>query len=191
MTEDAAIGIVYAGLFALGIVIVSATRSFAIDLVHFLFGSLLGVSATDLLVVAIGALIIGGLVLGFYKELVLVTFDRTFAASVRIHSTALTYLLYLVLSLAIALALQTIGVALVVTLMVAPAAAAIPITRHFHHTLLLAAAIAAISGVVGVYASYYADVPPGAAVALACVLAFGVTSGVTSVVRRRQRSGGA
>ena len=189
VTEDAAVGIVYAGLFALGIVIVSTVRGFAVDLMHFLFGSLLTVSVSDVVIVIAGALLIGALVIVFYRQLVLVTFDRVFAASVRVRSGAITYLLYLLMALATALALQTIGVALVVTLMVAPAAAAIPITRRFHHTMLMAAAIGAASGVVGVYGSYYGDVPPGAAVALACVLLFGAVASATGLVRRLQRAG--
>ena len=119
--EDAAVGVVYSGMFALGIAIISTVRSFAVDLVHFLFGNVLSVSDTDLLrIAAVSALIVIVVVL-FYKEMVLVTFDRVFAASLRLSSRSLTALQYVLMALAIAVALQTIGIALVVTLMVAPA----------------------------------------------------------------------
>ena len=149
--EDAAVGVVYSGMFALGIAIISTVRSFAVDLVPFLFGNVLSVSDTDLLrIAAVSALIVIVVVL-FYKEMVLVTFDRVFAASLRLSSRSLTALQYVLMALAIAVALQTIGIALVVTLMVAPAAAALQVVRRFHHAVLVAAGIGVGSGVVGLY----------------------------------------
>lgn len=170
--EDAAVGVVYAGMFALGIAIMSSVRGFAVDLLHFLFGNVLSVTAGDLLRIAAASLVITAVVLLLYKELVLVTFDRAFAASLRLRSGLLTYLQYLLIALAIVVALQTIGIALVVTLMVAPAAAALQVTRRFHHTVLAAAAIGIVSGVIGLYLSYYFSVASGAAVALVCVAVF-------------------
>ena len=170
--EDAAVGVVYAGMFALGIAIISTARNFAVDLLHFLFGNLLSVTAADLLRIGAVSVIVAAVVLLLYKELVLVTFDRVFAASLRLRSTLLTYLQYLLVALAVVVALQTIGIALVVTLIVAPAAAALQITRRFHHTVFVAAAIGVVSGVVGLYLSYYFSVASGAAVALVCVAIF-------------------
>ena len=170
--EDAAVGVVYAGMFALGIAIISTARSFAVDLIHFLFGNLLGINGADLVRIAATSFVIAVVILLFYKELVLVTFDPVFAVSLRLRRTLLTYLQYLLIALAIVVALQTIGIALVVTLMVAPAAAALQITRRFHHTVLVAAAIGMVSGVTGLYLSYYFNVASGAAVALVCVALF-------------------
>lgn len=170
--EDAAVGVVYAGMFALGIAIISTVRGFAVDLLHFLFGNVLSVTGGDLVRIAATSFVITAVVLLFYKELVLVTFDRAFAASLRLPSALLTYLQYLLIALAIVVALQTIGIALVVTLMVAPAAAALQITRRFHHTVLAAALIGILSGVTGLYLSYYFSVASGAAVALVCVAIF-------------------
>ncbi len=175
---DAAVGVVYAGMFALGIAIISATRSFAVDLIHFLFGNVLGITGSDLVRIAATSLLIAVVIVLFYKELVLMTFDPVFAAGLRLHGTLLTYLLYLLIALAIVVALQTIGIALVVTLMVAPAAAALQITRRFHHTVLVAAAIGIVSGVTGLYLSYYFNVASGAAIALVCVALFLLVSAV-------------
>ena len=181
--EDAAVGVVYSGMFALGIAIISTVRSFAVDLVHFLFGNVLSVSDTDLLrIAAVSALIVIVVVL-FYKEMVLVTFDRVFAASLRLSSRSLTALQYVLMALAIAVALQTIGIALVVTLMVAPAAAALQVVRRFHHAVLVAAGIGVGSGVVGLYLSYHLSVASGAAVALVCVVVFMIISALAHALR--------
>ena len=181
---DAAVGVVYAGMFALGIAIISTARNFAVDLLHFLFGNVLSVTGADLLRIALTSVVITVVVLLLYKELVLVTFDRVFAVSLRLRSTLLTYLQYLLIALAIVVALQTIGIALVVTLMVAPAAAALQITRRFHHTVLAAAAIGIVSGVAGLYFSYYLSVASGAAVALVCVAIFLLVSAAARLAAR-------
>lgn len=187
--EDAAVGVVYSGMFALGVVIISTVRSFAVDLVHFLFGNVLSVDGTDLLRIAAVAAIIVIVVGLFYKELVVVTFDRVFAASVRLNSRLLTSLQYVLMALAIAVALQTIGIALVVTLMVAPAAAALQVVRRFHHAVLLAAAIGIVSGVVGLYLSYHLSVASGAAVALVCVVVFLIISALARALRAAPAEG--
>ena len=186
--EDAAVGVVYAGMFALGIAIISTARNFAVDLLHFLFGNLLSVTSADLVRIGAVSVIVVAVVLLLYKELVLVTFDPVFAASLRLRSTLLNYLQYLLIALAIVVALQTIGIALVVTLMVAPAAAALLITRRFHHTVLVAAVIGIVSGVAGLYLSYYFSVASGAAVALVCVAIFLVVAAAARVLARAPRS---
>ena len=189
--EDAAVGVVYAGMFALGIAIISTARNFAVDLLHFLFGNLLSVTAADLVRIGAVSVIVVAVVLLLYKELVLVTFDPVFAASLRLRSTLLNYLQYLLIALAIVVALQTIGIALVVTLIVAPAAAALQITRRFHYTVLVAAAIGIVSGVAGLYLSYYFSVASGAAVALVCVAIFLVVAAAARVLARAPRSAAA
>ena len=186
--EDAAVGVVYAGMFALGIAIISTARNFAVDLLHFLFGNLLSVTSADLVRIGAVSVIVVAVVLLLYKELVLVTFDPVFAASLRLRSTLLNYLQYLLIALAIVVALQTIGIALVVTLMVAPAAAALLITRRFHHTVLVAAVIGIVSGVAGLYLSYYFSVASGAAVALVCVAIFLVVAAAARLLTRAPRS---
>ena len=87
------------------------------------------------------------------------------------------------MALAIVVALQTIGIALVVTLMVAPAAAALQVVRRFHHAVLVAAGIGVVSGVVGMYLSYHLSVASGAAVALVCVVVFLIISALARALR--------
>jgi ABC-type Mn2+/Zn2+ transport system permease subunit len=166
LREDTAIGIVFAGMFALGIAMISTVRSYTVDLTHFLFGDILGVSANDLLLIAVfGALILLA-VFVFYKEFLLLSFDPLMAATLRLPGRLLEYLLLVLIAVAIVISLQTVGVALMVAMLVTPAAAAYLLTRRLAVMMLLAAVIAALSGVVGLYISYYASVASGAAIVL-------------------------
>jgi len=182
LAEDTAVGIVYAGMFALGIAIISSKHSFSVDLLHFLFGNILSITSADLVRIGIVSTLIFAVIIFFYKELVLVSFDRTFALSLRIKSTQLTYLQFLLVALAIVVALQTIGIALVITLIVAPPAAALQFTHRFHYSVLAAAIIGISSGIVGIYLSYHINIASGASVALVCVSVFLVVSVMKSLI---------
>jgi manganese/iron transport system permease protein len=166
LREDTAIGIVFAGMFALGIAMISTARSYTVDLTHFLFGDILGVSGSDLiLIAAFGALILAA-VFVFYKEFLLLSFDPLMAATLRLPGRLLEYLLLVLIAVTIVISLQTVGVALMVAMLVTPAAAAYLLTRRLPVMMLLAAGIAALSGVVGLYISFYASVASGAAIVL-------------------------
>ena len=101
LKEDTAIGVVFAGMFALGIALISTMRSYAVDLAHFLFGNVLGVSESDLWLTGI----LGGTVLvaiiAFYKELLILSFDPVLAVSLRLPSRLLRYLLLVLIALTI------------------------------------------------------------------------------------------
>jgi ABC-type Mn2+/Zn2+ transport system permease subunit len=166
LREDTAIGIVFASMFALGIAMISTVRSYTVDLTHFLFGDILGVSGSDLILIAVfGALILLA-VFVFYKEFLLLSFDPLMAATLRLPGRLLEYLLLVLIAVTIVISLQTVGVALMVAMLVTPAAAAYLLTRRLAVMMLLAAGIAALSGVVGLYISYYASVASGAAIVL-------------------------
>jgi ABC-type Mn2+/Zn2+ transport system permease subunit len=170
--EDTAIGVVFAGMFALGIAMISTVRSYTVDLTHFLFGDVLGVSSADLWLTAVfGGLIVLAVLL-FYKELLVLTFDPLLASTLRMPAHLLEYLLFILIALAIVVSLQTVGVALMVAMLVTPAAAAFLLTRRLPFMMALAAGIASISGVVGLYISYYAGVASGAAIVLTCTAFF-------------------
>ncbi len=170
--EDTAIGIIFAGMFALGIALISTARSYAVDLAHFLFGDVLGVSPGDLWLTGI----FGGLVLitiaAFYKEFLVISFDPILAATLRLPSGLLHYLLLVLIAVAIVVSLQTVGVALMVAMLVTPAATAYLLTRRLLPMMILAAFIGALSGVMGLYLSYYASVASGAAIVLVCTAFF-------------------
>lgn len=182
--EDTAIGIVFAGMFATGIALISTVRSYTVDLTHFLFGDILGVSTADLrLILIFGALIVAAVIL-FYKEFLVLSFDPLLADTLRLPSRLLEYLLLALIAVAIVVSLQTVGVALMVAMLVTPAAAAYLLTRRLPVMMLLAALIASLSGVIGLYISYYASVASGAAIVLTCTFFFALAW----VVRTAQRA---
>jgi manganese/iron transport system permease protein len=170
--EDSAIGIVFVGMFALGIALISAVRSFAVDLSHFLFGNVLGVSSGDLWRIAIA----GGLVLLIvrllYRELVAVAFDETHAITLRLPVTALNYLLLVLIAVVVVVALQTVGIALVLAMLVTPATTAFLLTNRLPIMMAMAAFIGAFSSVGGLYLSYYISIASGAAIVLVCTAVF-------------------
>jgi manganese/iron transport system permease protein len=175
LKEDTAIGIIFAGMFALGIALISTVRSYTVDLTHFLFGDVLGVSPADLQRMAIFAVFILLAVLAFYKEFLVLSFDPTLAITLRLPARLFEYLLFVLIAVTIVVSLQTVGVALMVAMLVTPAATAFLLTHRLPVMMALAAAIGALSGVVGLYLSYYLNVASGAAIVLTCTAFFVIT----------------
>jgi len=172
LKEDTTIGIVFAGMFALGIALISTVRSYAVDLAHFLFGNVLGVSTQDLLLTGVFGGLVILTVLAFYKEFLVLAFDPILAATLRLRVDLLNYLLLVLMAVTIVVSLQTVGVALMVAMLVTPAATAYLLTRRLPTMMALAALIGALSGVTGLYISYYVRVASGAAIVLVCTTLF-------------------
>lgn len=170
--EDTAIGIIFAGMFALGIAIISTVKGYTVDLTHFLFGDVLGVSGSQLITIASFSAVILLLVIGFYKEFLVLTFDPTLAATLRIPKRVFEYLQLVLIALAIAVSFQAVGVALMVAMLVTPAAAAYLLTKRLPVMMIMAAVIASASGVIGLYFSYYVNVASGPAIVLTATLFF-------------------
>ena len=185
LKEDTAIGVIFAGLFALGVAMLSLRGNYSIDLAHFLFGNLLGVSTADLgLTTALG----GGvllLIFLFYKEFLVLSFDPLLAETLRLPTTFLNYLLLILIAVTIVVALQVVGVALMLAILVTPAATASFLTRRLPSMMAVSAAIGVFSGVVGVYASYYLNIPSGPAVVLVATGIFLVVLAFAAVRERR------
>ncbi len=164
--EDAAIGVVFAGAFALGIALLSLQRSYAVDLAHILFGNLLGVSDTDLwLAGALGGIVVL-VVAAFYKEFLVLSFDPVLAMTLRLPVGFLQNLLLVLIALVIVASIQAVGVALVLAMLVTPASAAYLIARRLPVMMAVAAGIGALSGAVGLYLSYYWNIASGPAIVL-------------------------
>ena len=174
--EDTAIGIIFAGMFALGIALISTARSYAVDLTHFLFGNVLGVSQSDLWLTAVFGGLVVLTILAFYKEFLVLSFDPILAATLRLPAGVLHYLLLVLIAVAIVVSLQTVGVALMVAMLVTPAATAYLLARRLPAMMALGAAIGAASGVIGLYLSYYFRVASGAAIVLVCTAFFALVA---------------
>jgi manganese/iron transport system permease protein len=164
--EDTAIGVVFAGMFALGIALISTVRSYAVDLSHFLFGDVLGVSSGSLALIAVFSVLILGVIAVFYKEFLTVSFDPVLATTLRLPVKMLENLLLVLIAVTIAVALQTVGVALMVAMLVTPAATAYLLTRRLIVMMAMAGGFASLAGVIGLYISYYASIASGAAIVL-------------------------
>jgi manganese/iron transport system permease protein len=170
--EDTAIGVIFAASLALGVALLSTVQSYSVDLAHILFGNVLGVSEADLwLMGGLGA-VVGLTVILFYKELLLISFDPILAATLRLPLKALHYLLLVLIALTIVVSLQTAGVALLVAMLVTPAATAYLLTHRLWQMMIIGAAIGAVSSVAGLYLSFYVNVASGPAVVLVCTAFF-------------------
>jgi manganese/iron transport system permease protein len=162
---------------------ISTARSSSVDLSHFLFGDVLGVSAGDLARSGIfGGLILAAVIL-LYKEFMVLAFDQVLAETLRLPVRALEYLLLALIAVAIVVSIQTVGVALMLAVLVTPAATASLLTHRLHWMMLLAALIAALAGIIGLYISYYFAVASGAAIVLTCTAIFLVVWAATHLKR--------
>jgi manganese/iron transport system permease protein len=171
---DTAIGVLFAGTFALGIFLYSTIRGFVGDLFGFLVGNVLAISADDLLtLLVLGTLVL--IVVGLlWKELLYTTFDPLGAAASGMPVAPLEYLFLGLVAVTIVVSLQAVGIILVVAMLVTPPATAQLLTVRFPRLVLLAAAIGALTAVAGMYLSYWFNVASGATIVLVQTAVFGI-----------------
>jgi len=172
--NDTAIGVVFAGAFALGIALISLQRTYAVDLTHILFGDLLGVSNSDLMLMGILGFLVLVTVFAFYKEFLVLSFDPILAKTLRLPVNFLQNLLLVLLAVVIVISLQAVGVALVLAMLVTPASSAYLLTRRLPNMMLLGALIGALSSVLGLYLSFYINVASGASIVLVATAIFAI-----------------
>ncbi|WP_287129592.1 metal ABC transporter permease [Candidatus Cyanaurora vandensis] len=172
--EDASMGIVFTGCFALGLVLISKTPS-NIDLQHILFGNVLGISNEDMLQTFIISGITLVTIIVLRKDLLLFCFDPTHARSIGLNTQFLNYMLLALLSLTIVAAQQTAGITLVVAMLITPGATAYLLTDRFDWMLGIAVGIGVFSSVIGTYLSYHFDGSTGGSIVLLMTLFFIVT----------------
>lgn len=169
---DTTIGVLFTGAFALGIFLMSRLRTYTVDLQDFLFGNILGVSHTDLVVISILALIVIVFLAVYYRALVFTSFDPIVAKSSGIPADFVDYLLLVMLALTIVVTLEAVGIVLVAALLVTPAAAAYQLTDRFSRMIVLSAALGALCSVGGLYLSYYLNAASGATIVLMATAVF-------------------
>jgi manganese/iron transport system permease protein len=169
--EDTAIGIMFTGMFALGILMMSTIRSFR-DLSHILFGNILGVTHSDLAIMAVTTLGILIVLAVFHKELELTSVDPTHGEVIGLRASRMRYLLLVLLAFTVVSSIQVVGVIMTSALLITPAATASLLTNRLVRMMGIAVVVAVASGIIGLYASYYADVASGAAIVLACTAFF-------------------
>lgn len=172
VSEDTAIGIIFAAFFALGVVLISRQTSIRTNVASLLFGSVLGVSTQDLIAsLLIGAVVVIVLFL-LLKEFTLVAFDTTLATALGYPVFRLDLILLLLVSATIVVSLQTVGNILILALIVTPPATARLLTDRLDHMLALSTGIAMTCGVVGLYLSYHAHSAAGGTIVLTATIGF-------------------
>jgi manganese/iron transport system permease protein len=170
--EDTAISIMFTAALALGIALISSIQTYAVDLSHILFGNVLGVGMNDLWLTAILGVIILVIILICYKPLLVIIFDPLLANTLHLPVTFFRNLLLVLLALTIVTSMQTVGVGLVAAMLVTPGATAFLLTRRLPAMMGLAAVFGALSGLIGLYASYYLNIASGATIVLTATLFF-------------------
>ena len=169
--EDTVIGLVFTGLFALGIVLVSKVKS-SVDLGHILFGNVLGIGDGDIIqTVIIAAITLVTLAL-LRKDLILFCFDPTHARSIGLNTNFLYYVLLSLLSLTAVAGLQTVGIILVVAMLITPGATAYLLCDRFDRMMLVAMTSGVFSSVLGTYISYHLDASTGGCIVVVQTLVF-------------------
>ena len=176
ISEDTSIGIIFAGMFALGLVMLSTSNNITVNIEDLLLGQVLGVSQTDVFVsLGLTALVIAGLY-AFHRQLVYTTFDPVGAKVVGIRTGLIEYVLLALLALVIVIGIQAAGIVLVMAMLITPAAAAYLIAKRFTGVMIIGALIGALSAVAGLYLSFHADLPSGPSMALVATGIFAVAA---------------
>ena len=176
ISEDTSIGIIFAGMFALGLVMLSRATGITVNIEDLLLGQVLGVSRTDVIVsLALAALVIAGLYL-YHWQLVFTSFDPIGAGVIGIKTTVVEYILLGLLALVIVIGIQAAGIVLVMAMLITPAATAYLLARRFVSVMMWGSVIGGVSAVSGLYLSYYADLPSGPAMALVATGFFAVVA---------------
>jgi manganese/iron transport system permease protein len=181
VSEDTSIGILFAGLFALGLAMLTAARGLPVNLEDILLGQVLGVSGTDVLITAGLAVAVMVVLYLLHKELVFTSFDPVGAEVIGLPTRWLDYLLLVLLAMVIVIALQAVGVILVIAMLIIPAATASLLARRFASAMMMGAGIGALSAIAGLYISFYLNLPSGPAMTLVATGLFILAS----VIRRR------
>jgi len=171
--EDAAMGIMFTGAFALGVVIISQIAT-STHLMHILFGNVLGVRMPVLLLTLVAGGITLSLVFLFYKELLLYVLDPVQASALGMHTAGLHYGLMLLLTLTIVASLETVGIILVVAMLITPGATAYLLVNSLPRMMLVSAIVGVVSAVVGLYISFERNLPSGGTIVLVATAIFGL-----------------
>jgi zinc transport system permease protein len=185
--EDASIGILFSSTMALGVALISLSRSYQVDLFGYLFGNILSVSLGDLwLLAAIALFALTGIGL-LFKELLFVAFDEEVARASGLPVTALSFLLLTCLALAVVASIRVVGIILVEALLVIPAAIGYQLAQGYRAMLCISVLSAVLSAVAGLFISYFFNVAAGATIVLVLTLVF---FGAVAVARNRRLAWG-
>ncbi|WP_409330215.1 iron chelate uptake ABC transporter family permease subunit [Trujillonella humicola] len=184
LSSDTAIGLLFVGMLALGVLIVSRSRSFATDVTAILFGDVLAVRRSDLVLLAVGLVVLGAVCLLFHRAFVALSFDERTAATLGLRPRLAHAVMVLAVSAAVVVSYQALGTLLVVALLLAPAAAARQWTRRLPSTMALGALAGALAVVGGLLLSWHAGTAGGASIASCAVALVALSVAARAAVPR-------
>ncbi|MCB0073963.1 MAG: metal ABC transporter permease [Caldilineaceae bacterium] len=187
INADAAIGVITTASFAVGVALISRYRSFTRSFDAALFGNVLGVTTSDLWVIAGVSFMTAVMVFFIYRQLLFTTFDSEVAGIYGVKTGWIDTLFALMLAAALIAALQILGVTLIAAALVIPAIIARLLTDSFNRIIFLSVGIGMLTGFVGMYLSFYVDVASGASIVLAQAFLFTLVLAVTSLQKRAQQ----
>lgn len=185
LTEDTAIGVVFAGFFALGILLLSRVATFS-DLSHILFGNILGISRSDLILMSTVTVVVLLAVILAYKEIVTASFDPAHASAIGLSPQLVRYIVLILLALTTVAAIQSVGVVMVLALLVTPGAAASLLSRKLERIIPISVLLAAAATLTGFYTSYYLNTASGPAIVLALTAEFLLCALAGKLLRKKQ-----
>lgn len=179
--EDTAIGVVFSGMFALGIVLFSGITTYTGDLLGILFGNVLGVTEAQLALAAVATVVVVGVLRIWGRELVFVSFDPVGAQAAGLSSVRYDTALMALIGLTVAVSVQIVGIVLVVAMLVTPAATARLVARDMRSFTILSGVFALTSSVLGIWISYYANAASGGTIVLVATAEFALVWALTQL----------
>lgn len=187
LSQDTAIGVLFAGTFALGVALLSTVKNYTKDLFGLLLGDVLAIQSSDLIVIAVMGTAMLAIVFAIYKELMLVTFDPVQAEVIGLPVGWLHELLLALMAVTIVISIQTVGIVLVVAMLVTPAATATLLVRRFPLVMLVGAIQGVLGVIAGLYLSFYLNIASGATIVLVLTSMFVLALVLAPSLHGRQR----
>lgn len=184
VSEDTSLGIMFAALFSIGLVMISLSKGISVRVEDILLGQILAVSSIDVVVtlsLAVLVLIIIGVL---HRQLVFTSFDSLGATVIGLPTRLLDYLLLVSLALVIVVSLQAVGIVLVVAMLITPAAAGALLVRRFTRVMLVSVVVGVFSAVCGLYAAYHLNIPSGPSMTLVATAIFFLALTYNQIVTR-------
>lgn len=182
--QDTVLGIVFSGMFAVGLILYIAVKP-EVHLDHILFGDMLGITGSDLIQTLLIAALIVAVIAGKWRDLMLFSFDPQQAQVCGLPARLMHYGLLCMVSLTIVATLKAVGIILSISLLIAPGAIALLLTRRFSHALLVAVAVSVLVSLSGVYLSFFIDSAPAPTIVVLFALVFVVAMIVSGQKARR------
>ena len=184
VSEDTSLGIMFAALFSIGLVMISLSKGISVRVEDILLGQILAVSSIDVVVtlsLAVLVLIVIGVL---HRQLVFTSFDSLGATVIGLPTRLLDYLLLVSLALVIVVSLEAVGIVLVVAMLITPAAAGALLVRRFTRVMLVSVVVGVFSAVCGLYAAYHLNIPSGPSMTLVATAIFFLALTYNQIVTR-------